>query len=89
MRPEKGYFCIPSQIKKKITKIHVDRGPIFYSKKFDKVIKISWKDVILAPLHASFDHRMCAHARKSLASVWPSDKSGKILKKSLKLSDQM
>ena len=60
VRLEKEYFLIPSQIKKKSTKIYVDRELIFNSKKSNKVIKFSWKDAILAHLYVSFDYHACA-----------------------------
>ena len=66
---------------KKIHKNLLDRGLIYDSKKSNIVIKFSQKDAILIPLHASSDHHTCAHMRKFVASVWPSNKSEKISKK--------
>ena len=59
------------------------------SRKLKIVIKFSWKDAILAPLHASADH----HARKQqdrlMAPIWHPDKSEKNPKKLPNIDNQM
>ena len=58
-------------------------------RKLRMVIKFSWKDAILAPLHASADHHACRHLDKLMAYVWHQDKSEKNLKKLKNISYQM
>ena len=67
----------------------MDRGFNANIRKSKMVIKFSQKDAILTPLHASADRRMCVHVRKFPMPVWPSDKSGKISKKLLKIAYQI
>ena len=65
---------------KKFSKIHKDWGFNINFRKLKIVIKFSWKDAILAPLHASADHHMCKHQDQLMASVWHPDKYEKISK---------
>ena len=53
------------------------------------VIKFSWKDAMLAPLHASANHHTCKHQDRLMASIWHPDKSEKILKKLSNIAYQM
>ena len=59
----------------------MDREFNLNSKKLKIVIKFSWKDAMLASLHASADHHTRRHQDRLMASVWHPDKSGKIPKK--------
>ena len=52
----------------------MDRRFNLDSKKSKIVIKLSWKDDILAPLHMSTDHHACRHQDECMASVWHPDK---------------
>ena len=89
IQPKKGYFHVPSQIKKKSSKIHVDWRFNLDFRKSKMVIKVSRKYAILAPLHASADHHMRRHQDRLMASVWHLDKSEKIIKNFLKIYYQM
>ena len=69
---------------KKFTKIQMDRGFNLDLRSSNKEIKKSTKRCDLTSFHMKFDHHMCMHVRKILVSVWPSDRSEKILKKNIK-----
>ena len=74
---------------KKSSKIHVDRGFNLNSRTYNEWIKIPTNGCVLMFFHAKSDHPMYKHEEKIMASVWNSDKSEKISKKSLKISYQM
>ena len=65
------------------------RGLVSNSRKLDKGGKNPSKRSDVASLHAKVDHHKCVHMRRFPASVWPTDKSGKILDKLPKIADQM
>ena len=84
VQPKKGCFHIPSQIKKNFKNpCRLEIQSKFY--KIKNSIKFSWKDAILAPLHASADHHVRRHQDKLMASIWHPDKFRKILKKLSKI----
>ena len=74
---------------KKSSKIYIDRGSNSDLRSPNIEIKKSTKRCHLTSFHAKSDHFTCTHARKIPASIWPSDKSGKIIEKLLKISYQM
>ena len=73
----------------KFSKIHVDWRFNINFKKLKMVIKFSWKNAILVPLHASADHHVCKHQDRLMASIWHLDKSKKILEKLSNISYQI
>ena len=84
-----GMFLHPFSNQKNPQKFIWIGDSIFISDYVIRRSKNLQREVILTPLHVSADHHICAHMRDVLASIWPSDKYGKILKKLSKIAYQI